>query len=123
MRHKVIGPWIFAAMAFLILVVPLGRVVAQCGGYCATSGTCPQTGYGCNPNVCCYCCYTCQTQTCFGQWVSCLKSNGTAGTSWATTTFQEKWYNCYTGANCTYSGAQSTVVCNYNVCTTYGPCI
>ncbi|MCC6731393.1 MAG: hypothetical protein IT208_18870 [Chthonomonadales bacterium] len=52
--------WVVAALSFVALVAWLDAAGAlDCGGYCATQGSCPATGYGCVPPVCCYCCFRC----------------------------------------------------------------
>jgi hypothetical protein len=115
MRQRGIVQWMMAGLSFLALVVPLGRVVAQCGGTCASYGSCPATGYGCNPTVCCYCCTTCQTGVC-GTLPApgCRKPGGGLGTT-LVYYWMDDWYNCYVGTNCTYDHTQSNTSC-WNGC-------
>src|SRR5438876_537310 len=108
MRYRTAVYWLVACVGFLGLVVPLGNVVAQCGGYCQSAGSCPATGYGCSPTVCCYCCDTCQTRVCSITTTSCTKPGGTGILAYR---FADHWYNCYVGANCSYAYTQSTTNC------------
>lgn len=108
--------WLFVLLGFLGLVVPLSKVVAlDCGGYCQSSGSCPATGRGCNPTVCCYCCYQCVFPICSTTSDVCGYDSSNNPVYWDILT-QAKIYNCYTGSNCTYSHTSIDYTCNPAVC-------
>lgn len=113
MRRRGIVQWMMAGLGFLVLVVPLGKVVAQCGGYCQSYGSCPATGYGCGSGLCCYCCDGCDST------VYCRDVNPLY---WIATNppipYYQYYYghhlysNCYQGSNCTYYRTGDDKECN-----------
>jgi hypothetical protein len=122
MRRRAMVPWFAACLGFMGLLLPLGKVVAQCGGYCQSSGSCPATGYGCGTGVCCYCCDGCDSNICgrSANPVYWLASNPPIPYyDWYDT--HHLYSNCYQGSNCTYYRTADDAECDGNCLDHTGP--
>jgi hypothetical protein len=113
MKSKRVTAILGCLCALTLFLVPTQEALGQCGGYCQSSGSCPATGYGCGAGLCCYCCETCSSTVCAIEHVGWTTSNPPQQIvrNWF---YQNLYYNCYTGSNCSFSHTSNDQQCNGN---------
>lgn len=110
MKPKTILQFVAAAFILGLMLLPIQAALGQCGGYCQSSSYCPATGYGCGSGLCCYCCETCSYTACDSEYV-CTRGYEEL---YRIIFYQNLWYNCYQGSNCSYSHTSNDQQCNGN---------